>query len=146
MQRPPMEGDPCPNCILDVVGMAFGVGDVGGSAFYFLNGLRNSSKGARLAGAGFETNASPNFPQWWGSSGRWEAPSGEQRGALLRARRRRAADGGVLCSKQGGSERREAPLSGGRRLRTMGLRSGCRGALHFGWWEDPLRVAGVCGR
>ncbi|KAG8050930.1 hypothetical protein GUJ93_ZPchr0009g579 [Zizania palustris] len=54
MQWPPMEGDPCPNCILNVVGMAFGVGDVGGSAFYFINGLHNSPKGALLAG-GMET-------------------------------------------------------------------------------------------
>ncbi|KAG8099415.1 hypothetical protein GUJ93_ZPchr0013g34986 [Zizania palustris] len=25
MQRPLMEGDPCPDCILDIMGMAFGV-------------------------------------------------------------------------------------------------------------------------
>lgn len=45
-----LERDPCPDCILDDVGSAFAVSAVGGSAFYFIKGLRNSPRGARIAG------------------------------------------------------------------------------------------------
>ncbi|KAG8083438.1 hypothetical protein GUJ93_ZPchr0015g6946 [Zizania palustris] len=49
--------------------MTFSVGDVGGSTFYFLNGLRNSPNGAHLA-SGMET-ARLNVPHLAGSFAIW---------------------------------------------------------------------------
>ncbi|KAL5196692.1 hypothetical protein ABZP36_000204 [Zizania latifolia] len=108
MQRPLMEIDPCPDCILDDVGMAFGVGAVGGSAFYFLKGLRNSPKGARLAG-GMET-ARLNVPRLAGSFAVWGGVFSACDCALAYARKKEdpwnsiiagAAASGILALRQG---------------------------------------------
>ena len=42
--------EPCPDRILDDIGGAFAMGAVGGSAYHFFMGLRNSPRGERLAG------------------------------------------------------------------------------------------------
>ena len=42
--------EPCPDRILDDIGGAFAMGAVGGSAYHFFMGLRNSPSGERLAG------------------------------------------------------------------------------------------------
>mmetsp|Transcript_16424 Transcript_16424/g.35673 ORF Transcript_16424/g.35673 Transcript_16424/m.35673 type:complete len:190 (-) Transcript_16424:523-1092(-) len=43
--------EPCPHRIIDDVGGAFAMGAIGGSIWHFFKGMRNSPKGARLAGA-----------------------------------------------------------------------------------------------
>jgi import inner membrane translocase subunit TIM17 len=45
-----MENTPCPNKIFDDCGGAFWMGAVGGSAWHFLKGVRNSPKGDMLRG------------------------------------------------------------------------------------------------
>uniref|UniRef100_J3LPT0 Uncharacterized protein n=1 Tax=Oryza brachyantha TaxID=4533 RepID=J3LPT0_ORYBR len=45
-----VERDPCPDRILDDVGGAFAMGAVGGTAYHFIKGARNSPNGHRLSG------------------------------------------------------------------------------------------------
>ena len=42
--------EPCPDRIVDDVGGAFGMGAVGGSAWHFISGMRNSPRGCAVCG------------------------------------------------------------------------------------------------
>lgn len=50
MSTPDHAREPCPDRILDDIGGAFSMGAVGGSAFHFIKGMKNSPKGERLLG------------------------------------------------------------------------------------------------
>jgi import inner membrane translocase subunit TIM17 len=50
MSTPDHAREPCPDRILDDIGGAFSMGAVGGSAFHFIKGIKNSPKGERLIG------------------------------------------------------------------------------------------------
>jgi import inner membrane translocase subunit TIM17 len=50
MSTPDHAREPCPDRILDDIGGAFSMGAVGGSAFHFKKGMKNSPKGERLMG------------------------------------------------------------------------------------------------
>lgn len=42
--------EPCPDRILDDIGGAFSMGAIGGSAWHFIKGMKNSPKGERFLG------------------------------------------------------------------------------------------------
>ncbi|XP_062189982.1 mitochondrial import inner membrane translocase subunit TIM17-2-like [Phragmites australis] len=63
------EREPCPDCILGDVGMAFAIGAVRGSAFHFIKGLCNSPNGTPFAG-GMEA-MHMNVPRVGGSLAVW---------------------------------------------------------------------------
>ncbi|MCO5579899.1 hypothetical protein L7F22_033764 [Adiantum nelumboides] len=69
MAAPDQTREPCPDRILDDVGGAFGMGAVGGSAFHFIKGSKNSPKGERLLG-GFQA-VRMNAPRVGGSFAVW---------------------------------------------------------------------------
>ncbi|KAI5069053.1 hypothetical protein GOP47_0015354 [Adiantum capillus-veneris] len=69
MAAPDQTREPCPDRILDDVGGAFGMGAVGGSAFHFIKGSKNSPKGERLFG-GFQA-VRMNAPRVGGSFAVW---------------------------------------------------------------------------
>ncbi|KAG0570568.1 hypothetical protein M758_6G164600 [Ceratodon purpureus] len=50
MSTPDHAREPCPDRILDDIGGAFSMGAVGGSAWHFIKGMKNSPKGERLMG------------------------------------------------------------------------------------------------
>ncbi|KAL3695787.1 hypothetical protein R1sor_009863 [Riccia sorocarpa] len=50
MGTPDHAREPCPDRILDDIGGAFSMGAVGGSAWHFIRGMKNSPRGERLLG------------------------------------------------------------------------------------------------
>lgn len=50
MSTPEHSREPCPDRILDDIGGAFSMGAVGGSAWHFVKGMKNSPKGERVLG------------------------------------------------------------------------------------------------
>lgn len=50
MATPDHAREPCPDRILDDIGGAFSMGAVGGSAWHFIRGIKNSPRGDRLLG------------------------------------------------------------------------------------------------
>jgi import inner membrane translocase subunit TIM17 len=50
MSTPDHAREPCPDRILDDIGGAFSMGAVGGSAWHFIRGMKNSPRGQRLLG------------------------------------------------------------------------------------------------
>ncbi|CAM6100521.1 unnamed protein product [Calypogeia fissa] len=50
MATPEPAREPCPDRILDDIGGAFSMGAVGGSAWHFIRGMKNSPRGERLLG------------------------------------------------------------------------------------------------
>ncbi|RCV43406.1 hypothetical protein SETIT_9G291900v2 [Setaria italica] len=61
--------NPCPDRILEDVGIGFGMGAIGGSAYHFVRGLYNSPGGHRLAGGA--TAIRMNAPRVGGSFAVW---------------------------------------------------------------------------
>lgn len=103
-----MEREPCPDRILGAVGGAFTMGAVGGSAFHFIKGLRNSPNGARIAG-GLEAMRL-NVPRVGGSFAVWGGLFSACDCALMYVRQEEdpwnsilsgAAVGGILSARQG---------------------------------------------
>ncbi|KAF0907225.1 hypothetical protein E2562_015732 [Oryza meyeriana var. granulata] len=103
-----MERDPCPDRIIDDIGVAFGMGAVGGSFFHFVKGLRNSPNGARIAG-GMQA-VLMNAPRVAGSFAVWGGLFSACDCAVVFARQKEdpynaiiagAATGGILSARQG---------------------------------------------
>lgn len=69
MTAPDQTREPCPDRILDDMGGAFGMGAVGGSAFHFIKGMKNSPNGERLLGGAQAVRM--NAPRVGGSFAVW---------------------------------------------------------------------------
>ena len=69
MSAPDQTREPCPDRILDDIGGAFGMGAVGGSAFHFVKGMKNSPNGERLLGGAQAIRM--NAPRIGGSFAVW---------------------------------------------------------------------------
>lgn len=69
MTTPDHTREPCPDRILDDMGGAFGMGAVGGSAFHFIKGMKNSPNGERLLGGAQAVRM--NAPRVGGSFAVW---------------------------------------------------------------------------
>ncbi|XP_027095451.2 mitochondrial import inner membrane translocase subunit TIM17-1-like [Coffea arabica] len=115
-----MERDPCPDRILDDIGGAFGMGAVGGGAFYFLKGLKNSPRGSRLLGA-YQT-ARMKTPATAGGFAVWGALFSLSDCSLVYLRQKEdpwnsimagAFTGGFLQMRQGFASASRAALIGG---------------------------------
>ncbi|TKV95542.1 hypothetical protein SEVIR_9G370500v4 [Setaria viridis] len=100
--------EPCPDRILEDAGGAFGMGAVGGSAYYFAKGLYNSPNGHRLAGGG--TAVRMNAPRVGGSFAVWGSLFSTFDCAMVYARQKEdpwnsiaagAATGGLLSLRHG---------------------------------------------
>ncbi|GBG63540.1 hypothetical protein CBR_g38608 [Chara braunii] len=63
--------DPCPDRILDDIGTAFSMGVLGGSAWHFLRGMKNSPRGERFGGG--VSAVRMNAPRIGGSFANWGA-------------------------------------------------------------------------
>ncbi|GAB2225344.1 hypothetical protein Droror1_Dr00006136 [Drosera rotundifolia] len=120
MSATPESREPCPDRILDDVGGAFGMGAVGGSAFHFLKGIRNSPAGERLAGG---VNAvRMNAPKIGGSFAVWGGLFSVFDCSMVYVRQKEdpwnsifagAATGGLLSMRQGlGASARSAAFGG----------------------------------
>jgi len=69
MSTPDHAREPCPDRILDDIGGAFSMGAVGGSAWHFIKGMKNSPKGERLIGGTQAVRL--NAPRLGGSFAVW---------------------------------------------------------------------------
>ncbi|KAH9312747.1 hypothetical protein KI387_027782, partial [Taxus chinensis] len=112
--------EPCPDRILGDMGGAFGMGAVGGSAFHFIKGLRNSPKGERFFG-GVQA-ARMNAPGIGGRFGVWGGLFSVCDCSLVFARQKEdpwnsiiagAATGGFLEMRKGFRAAGKSALVGG---------------------------------
>ncbi|BBN00614.1 mitochondrial import inner membrane translocase subunit TIM17 [Marchantia polymorpha subsp. ruderalis] len=69
MGTPDHAREPCPDRILDDIGGAFSMGAVGGSAWHFIRGMKNSPRGERLLGGSQAVRI--NAPRIGGSFAVW---------------------------------------------------------------------------
>ena len=69
MSTPDHAREPCPDRILDDIGGAFSMGAVGGSAWHFVKGMKNSPRGERLLGGTQAVRL--NAPRLGGSFAVW---------------------------------------------------------------------------
>ncbi|CAN6299848.1 unnamed protein product [Urochloa humidicola] len=100
--------NPCPDRILEDVGMSFGMGLLGGSVYHFAKGLYNSPSGHRLAGGA--TTARMNAPRIAGGFAVWGGLFSAFDCALVHARKKEdpwnaiaagACTGGLLSLRRG---------------------------------------------
>ncbi|XP_010498468.1 PREDICTED: mitochondrial import inner membrane translocase subunit TIM17-1-like [Camelina sativa] len=126
MGTPESTREPCPDRILDDIGGAFGMGAVGGSAFYFMRGIKNSPAGARLSG-GLQS-LRMNGPKKGGSFAVWGGLYSTFDCAMVYARQKEdpwnsiisgAVTGGFLSLRQGLRASARSAVVGGVLLALM---------------------------
>ncbi|KAF3497442.1 hypothetical protein DY000_02055191 [Brassica cretica] len=120
MGTPDTTREPCPDCILDDMGGAFGMGITGGSVYHFIRGIYNSPAGARLSGGAQYVRM--NAPKVGGSFAVWGGLFSTMDCAMVYARQKEdpwnsiiagAATGGLLSLRQGFRASGRAALFGG---------------------------------
>ncbi|KAF5748538.1 mitochondrial import inner membrane translocase subunit TIM17-2-like [Tripterygium wilfordii] len=120
MATPETSREPCPDRILDDVGGAFGMGAVGGSAYHFLIGMKNSPRGQRLVNGAQMVRM--NAPRVGGSFAVWGGLFSACDCSLVYLRQKEdpwnsiisgAATGGFLQMRQGLRASSRSALFGG---------------------------------
>lgn len=120
MSTPDHAREPCPDRILDDIGGAFSMGAVGGSAYHFIKGMKNSPKGERLLGGTQAVRL--NAPRIGGSFAVWGGLFSTFDCSMVYLRQKEdpwnsiaagAATGGFLQLRQGARSAARSAIFGG---------------------------------